>query len=205
MFVEVVLGKAPNSSQLLEAWRAVVSVLDELGDRWQGATAGVSDDDAFVALLGFESEEGARNTLDHAAETSQWAALKNSLQDAEFHECPEVRAFVTGDLPQTATVEISHGTAAKAARITASFEAAARAANEGSTVVAGLWCWSVDEFAVSAVYRRSSGVRDAPEKIRLGKSSAADRPGAVALAPPWSVYAFGTAPVPSALKDGRKR
>jgi hypothetical protein len=205
MFVEVVLGKASNTSELVTAWRAVLAVLAEVGDRWHGATAGASDAGAFVALLGFESEEGARNTLDHAAETVEWAALKHSLEGLEFHECPEVRAFVAADISQAARVEIIHGRMAKAAPMTASFEAAAVAAQGGSSVIAGLWCWSVDGFATSAVYRRSKGGRKDPEGAALAEPSGIERPTFVALERPWSVFAFGTAPAPVASKGGRKR
>jgi hypothetical protein len=206
MFVEVVLGKARDTSQLPDAWRAVVAVLDDVGDRWRGATAGTDESGAFVGLLGFESEEGSRNTLDHLSETAQWTALKRSLLDAEFHECPEVRAFVNGDLTKATSVEITHGRAATAARMTTSFETAARAAQGRSNVVAGLWCWSADGLGASAIYRRSGDGRKAgTAKATRAEPPAVDQASVVILDRPWSVFAFGAASAPGGSKGGRKR
>jgi len=184
VFIEVLQGNAPDVGRLEKSWKAALAVLDKRGDRWRGATAGTSDDGHFVALLAFESEEGARNTIDRMADLPQWKALKESLDDLEFHECPNVRGFVNRDLGAAASIEIALERKADVPSLLASYEAGAVSTN--ASVLGGLWFWSHGGLGGVAFYRPKfarSRLRDPWFGLERSRRVSIDRP--------WSIVAFG--------------
>ena len=76
---------------------------------WLGVTAGVSQYGHFVALLGFETEEAARITMDHGTEHGLWDRLGRVVEGLTFRECPNVRAFFTADAQDVESVEVTRG------------------------------------------------------------------------------------------------
>jgi hypothetical protein len=200
MFIEVVHGKARDVPRLQKAWTATHKALGKVGDRWLGATAGTSDDGEFVAMLVFESEEGARVTIDRVADLPVWRDLSDALDLPGFDECPNVRAFASGNLEQAESVEISQGKAKEIRRLIASFETTNTAAKRGHSVLGGLWCWDAEGSASIAVYRASRGDE------RLAAAAAAlERPSQIVLPRPWSVVTLAPADRDRPSKGGRRK
>lgn len=199
MFIEVVHGLARDVPRLQKAWTATHKALERAGDRWLGATAGTSGDGEFVAMLVFESEEGARVTIDRVADLPVWRHLSDALDHPRFDECPNVRAFAARNVEQAPSVEISQGKANEIRRLTASFETANTAAKRDRSVLGGLWCWDAEGSASIAVYRASRS----KEPLTVA-ATALERPRQIALPRPWSVLplpAYGDRP----SKGGRRK
>jgi hypothetical protein len=172
MFVEVLLGRTSGAERLQQAWSAVVGALDEAGERWLGATGGTAADGTFVGLLTFESEEGARITLDHLAERGTWQQLGKAVADLTFRECPEVRAFGGAHLGDATLVHIQRGTARDAGRLAGAFaEAGAglRRRRGKTPALGGLLCWDSTGAATIALYESR---RDEASEERFSRSIA---------------------------------
>jgi hypothetical protein len=200
MFIEVVHGRAREVPQLLGTWTAALEALGKCGDRWLGATAGASDDRRFLAMLAFESEEGARNTIDRVSELAEWRDFRDSLEHPEFAECPNVRAFATRNLEEAESVDISRGKATEIPRLTASFTMMGRAAGRDPSVLGSLLCWNAEGLATVAVYR-GSGPKEAVDEA----DAALERPTRIALGRPWSVLAIAAPQRTTTSKGGRNR
>ena len=68
MFVEVVEGRAVDAAAIREEWLRIQADLESAAVNCLGVTAGASKYGHFVALIGFETEEAARITMDRGTE-----------------------------------------------------------------------------------------------------------------------------------------
>ena len=155
MFVEVLHGRVSGAERLQEAWSAVVGALGAVGDRWLGATGGTAADGTFIGLLTFESDEGARVTLDRLAERGIWDQLGQAMAALTFRECPDVRAFGGARLADATVVHVQRGTARDAGRLAGAFaEARVRLWQRRGRAPAlgGLLCWDSAGSSTIALY-----------------------------------------------------
>ncbi|MGH3098799.1 MAG: hypothetical protein ACRDMV_22650 [Streptosporangiales bacterium] len=204
MFAETVRGTAVDEAGLREAWARVIQVLGEKASGWLGATAGMAADRAFVAILGFETREMARITMDVLADEATWQAVASLAPDLAFREFPNVRAFATAEVEPTDRVEVREGTALDIGRVVSTFHAAERSIVEDAEVVGGLLCWDERRFVSAALYRRT--VRGDQRGERRG--TPADWSQLMAhgqqwsLAQQWSVLALTSTAGSTAIDHG---
>lgn len=191
MFVELVQGRAIDPTGLHQAWdQALVGIGAEAAG-WLGATSGVSAAGGFMAILGFESEEAARITMDRLDRRAAWDRLAPLAADLTFRECPNVRAFGLRDPRYADLVQVTQGPANDIGRVVSVFEKSSRAGTADETVIGGLLCWDDAGFATSALYRRSpeAGAASAPDTLREDAPALIHQPARLDLAGPWSILA----------------
>ena len=109
MFIEVVEGRAHDAAATRDEWLEIQAVLESVAIGLLGVTAGASADSHFVALLGFETEEAARITMDSGRERGFWDRLGRVVERLTFRECRNVRAFFTGDARNVESVDLTRG------------------------------------------------------------------------------------------------
>lgn len=190
MFVELIRGNSRDAVALEATWAATLRALEARADRWLGATAGSSEAGEFVAMLVFESEEGARVTADRLDEAGVWEQLNEVLRDVTFVERPNVRAFLAGDPAQVTTVELIQGSAPEHGRLEGLLDAARRPQGEEEPPVGGLVCWDDTGAVTAAVYRTARRARP----VDLGPRPAIEEARRIELSRPWSVLAWGAVP-----------
>jgi hypothetical protein len=112
MFIQVIRGRAKNPPALrehMDRWR------DELApgaDGWLGATAGVTDDGDFIAVVRFESEEQARHNSDRAEQTKWWDDFSADLEgEATFLDSTDAELWMNGGSDEAGFVQVIQGRA----------------------------------------------------------------------------------------------
>ena len=192
MFVEVVEGRAVDAPATREEWRLIQADLESVAAGWLGVTAGATQSGQFVALLGFETEEAARITMDRGTERGLWDRLGRLVEGLTFHECPNVRAFFTADARDLESVELARGAVRDIARIAALFETGTRIRRFDPSVVGGLSCWDAAGFAVNVLYRKARATPAIAEGVQEPTSSLLESPMQLELAPAWSILVPST-------------
>ncbi len=194
MFIEVVEGRALDAAATRDEWLEVQAVLESVAVGWLGVTAGASADRHFVALLGFETEEAARITMDSGRERGSWDRLGRVVERLSFRECRNVRAFFTTDARNVESVDLTRGVVSDLVGIGAMFAPGTSSREGDPSVVGGLACWDAEGVAVTALYRTARAIPAAAES--LGEPSLLlEAPTHLEIAPPWSIL---VAPTPSA-------
>jgi hypothetical protein len=203
MFVELLQGNAADPKRFRKAWERVLEQVADEGSGYRGTTSGVTEAGTFVALVGFESEETARITLDRLHELSAWDQLKALTAPLTFRECPHVRGFARRDLLDADVVQVSQGQALDTRQVVSAFERAVRAAATDESILGGLVCWDADGFATTVLYRLSpeEGTADELEALTRDLAVLVQRAAQFDLVGPWSIMARPVAKVASAMPD----
>jgi hypothetical protein len=204
MFVELVHGRATDPLELRKAWEQALAVVGDVGVGWLGATSGVGASGAFVAMLGFESEESARITMDRLDARGAWDRSASHIADRTFRECPQVRAFALRDLRHTDLVQVTQGYANDIARVRSEFEKASRGGTADETVIGGFLCCDGAGFAASALYRSTPGLGSEirPDALAQAAADLFTRPVRIDLTDPWSVLTVGRPADQPRRRDG---
>jgi hypothetical protein len=110
MFVQVIRGRVTDPDQVHAALDRWSRELAAGAPGWLGSTAGVTQDDQFVALARFESEEAARRNSDRL-EQGQWWTETSKLFSGEviFRDSSDVTIDVNGDPDKAGFVQVMHG------------------------------------------------------------------------------------------------
>ena len=96
MFVQVLRGRSLDRDaviKMLDRWK---QELAPGAEGWLGATAGVTDDDRFIASLRFENEELAQKNSDRPEQTQWWNEFSQYLDTPRFWDCTLVEEFDEG-------------------------------------------------------------------------------------------------------------
>lgn len=112
IFVQVLQGRAADPGairDLIDRWH------DELAPGavgWLGTTAGVSDDDEFVALIRFASAEAAARSSQREEQDAWWHELASHIDgDLEAHDCEDVAEIAGGGSDDAGFVQVFRGRA----------------------------------------------------------------------------------------------
>lgn len=110
MFIQVIQGRCRAHDEMraaMDQWEAERAP-DVVG--WLGGTYGFTDDDTFVAVVRFESEEAARSNPD-SREQSAWWERVHALFDEEpiFHDCTDVTLALDGGSDDAGFVQVIQG------------------------------------------------------------------------------------------------
>ena len=111
MFVQVIQGKASDPDGLRGQFDRWHEELADGAEGYLGTTAGVAEDDTFVALVRFESEEAARANSDRPEQGEWWKETAEHLEDdVTFRDAADVETFLEGGSDTAGFVQIIQGT-----------------------------------------------------------------------------------------------
>lgn len=106
MFVQVLRGQATDREgimRMLERWKAELSPQAE---GWLGTTAGVTDDDRFIASFRFDDAELAQRNSDRPEQTAWWNEFSKFLEAPRFWDCTEVDQHRAGGSDDAGFVQV---------------------------------------------------------------------------------------------------
>lgn len=109
MFVQVISARARDRAMAEAYWKTWERDLQPGAVGWLGCTAGISDDDRFIAVARFESSEAARQNSERAEQREWWAEMSACLEDVAFLDCPDVDVMLRGPSPDARFVQIIEG------------------------------------------------------------------------------------------------
>jgi hypothetical protein len=109
MFVQVIQGRAKDAAGLRKQWERWDQELKPGAQGYLGSTAGVTADGEFIALVRFESEEGARANSDSAEQSAWWEETSQYLEDVLFHDCTLVDVMKGGGSDDAGFVQVIQG------------------------------------------------------------------------------------------------
>ena len=110
MFIQIIQGRCTKQDEMramADRWRAEVAPGAE---GWLGGTYGFTDDDLFVGVVRFESQElAAANS--RREQQGQWWAETEKLFDGpvEFHDCSTVLLMMDGGSDDAGFVQVIRG------------------------------------------------------------------------------------------------
>jgi hypothetical protein len=123
MFIQVMQGRCTRQADLraaIDRWR---TECEPGADGWLGGTYGFTDDDMFVGVIRFESEEAARRNSRRPEQDRWWNATRTLFDgDVEFHDCRDVSLMLGGGSDDAGFVQIVRGRVDDPARMRAMFE-----------------------------------------------------------------------------------
>ncbi len=110
MFVQVIQGQVSDAGALRAALDRWADELAPGAPGWLGSTASVTDEGQFVALVRFESEEGARRNSDRPEQDQWWGKTSMLFSgDPTFHDCRDVEQFLRGGSDDAGFVQVIQG------------------------------------------------------------------------------------------------
>ena len=110
MLVQAIQAKTSDAEALkgqLDRW---AEELSPDAEGYLGTTAGVAQDDQFIALARFESEEAARANSERSEQGSWWEETSKHLEgDVTFHDCTDVWTYLEGGSDDAGFVQVLQG------------------------------------------------------------------------------------------------
>lgn len=110
MFMQIIQGKVRDQEAVRTTMDRWLAELAEGAQGWLGGTFGITDDDMFVAVVRFESEEAARRN-NHRPEQGEWWREMESHFDGPvtFHDCKDVMLLLGGGSDEAKFVQVIQG------------------------------------------------------------------------------------------------
>jgi hypothetical protein len=110
VFIQVIQGRCTRQDELhaaIDAWRTEQA---PHATGWLGGTYGFTDDDLFVGVVRFDSQESAMANSARP-EQSAWAERVAELMDGpmEFHDCTDVTMLMDGGSDAAGFVQVIRG------------------------------------------------------------------------------------------------
>jgi hypothetical protein len=123
MFIQIMQGKCSREDEMraaLDRWR---DECEPGADGWLGGTYGFTDDDMFVGVVRFESEEAARANSARPEQDRWWQATQGLFEGpVEFHDCRDVSLMLDGGSDDAGFVQVMRGKVDDPARMKAMME-----------------------------------------------------------------------------------
>ena len=176
MFVQVIQGRVNDAAGLKEKLDSYQRGAGQDAVGWEGATAGVTEDGEFVAVVRFESEEAARANEQRPEQEAFAREMAGFVEgDPTFIDCREVDLFLGGGSDDAGFVQIMQGRAdrEKLASQSSALEEGLRQMRPD--VLGGLIAWHGDNQFVQAVYFSSEAEAREGESRQLSDEEAAQR------------------------------
>jgi hypothetical protein len=109
MFVQVLRGRALDRDSIMSQLDKWHKELSSGAEGWLGCTAGVTDDDRFIASFRFETQELAMRNSDSAVQTAWWNEFSKYLDTPRFWDCTLVEVFKGGGSDDAGFVQVIMG------------------------------------------------------------------------------------------------
>jgi len=154
VFVQVIQAKTSDADALEGQFDRWVEELAPGADGWLGTTAGVTADDAFIALARFESEEAARANSDRSEQGKWWEETSKHIEgDVTFHDCDDVRTYLEGGSDEAGFVQVMQGRVSDRERFRSIQDELLAGLQEERPEVLGMAeAWDDDDVITTAVY-----------------------------------------------------
>jgi hypothetical protein len=164
MFVQVIRGHARNRAGLRRQWQQWERELEPTADGYLGATAGIADDGAFIAMVRFESEAAARRNGARDVQTRWWHELLQHLDDdVVIHDCTRTDIWANGGSDEAGFVQIRQGDSSDPSRLRDLYvsQQPVRMGPSRPEVIGGLFAWHGDSgFTLSAYFTSEREARN---------------------------------------------
>lgn len=109
MFIQVISGTVKD-----------VDAMEAAADRWQeevrpgatgylGVSSGVTDDNRFVTLVRFDTEQHAMANSERPEQGAWWAGMEKNVSDVTFHNCSRVETLFGGGNDDAAFLQVMQG------------------------------------------------------------------------------------------------
>ena len=110
MFIQIIQGKCTRQDDMramVDRWRTEVGPTAE---GWLGGTYGFTDDDMFVAVIRFDSNESAMANSARPEQGQWWTKMEALFEGpVEFHDCSDVTLMLDGGSDGAGFVQIIRG------------------------------------------------------------------------------------------------
>ena len=110
MFIQIIQGRCTRHDELrgqLDRW---LETLAPTAPGWLGGTYGFTDDDTFVGVVRFASEEAAQENAARAEQAAWWAETERCFDGpVEFHDADKVAVMLDGGSDDAGFVQVIHG------------------------------------------------------------------------------------------------
>jgi hypothetical protein len=154
MFMQVIEGQAADRVGLRRQFDRWASELQSGAAGWLGSTAGVTDDERFIACVRFDSPEAARANSERPEQGAWWAETEETLTGpVSFFDCDEIDVYLGGGSDTAGFVQIVRGGPADRARlrqIEQAFEGIAR--QYRPDIMGWVFAWHPDDRFTEIVY-----------------------------------------------------
>jgi hypothetical protein len=105
MFIQVLRGRALDRGSVMRQFKRWSQDLAPRAEGWLGSTAGITDDDRFIASFRFESEELAQRNSDRPEQTQWWNEFSRFVGTPRFWDCTLVEEFKGGGSDEAGFVQ----------------------------------------------------------------------------------------------------
>ena len=159
MFVRVVRGHATSRATLETEWQRWASSAVNDGSGYLGATAGVADDDTFIAMIRFESRATADQAMGPA---SEWSDVLTQLRNPVVRDSDRTDIWNKGGSDDAGFVQIRQGVSNDPERLRDLYvnQQPVRMGPYRPEVVGGLFAWHDDHaFTLSAYFTSQDDAR----------------------------------------------
>lgn len=172
MFIQVLRGRATDPAGVMRQLDGWLEELSAGADGWLGSTAGITDDDRFVAAIRFESQEAAQRNSDRTEQTQWWNEFSKYLDTPRFRDCTEVDEYKGGGSDDAGFVQVIEGRVLDAKHYREAVRSLAGTPRED--VLGGVIAWDGSHFD-EIVYFTSEeearvGERSGPQEVALEKA-----------------------------------
>jgi hypothetical protein len=166
VFVQVLRGRATDRRNVMLQLESWAQELAPTAQGWLGSTAGITDEDRFIASFRFESAELAQQNSDRPEQTRWWYEFSRYLDTPRFWDCALVQEYKGGGSDDAGFVQVIQG------RVIDAEDYRREAMSMGGTprgdVIGGLIAWDGSRFT-EFVYFTSE------EDARIGERSQSHR------------------------------
>lgn len=198
MFVQIMqatCNDAAGTRRMLDRWS---QELAPGAKGWLGTTAGIAQDDGFIAVVRFASEDEARANSDRAEQGAWWSELTKHLgDDITVHDCRTAQLWMGGGSDDAGFVQVMQFQVLDRERAQALTQemAAMSPQDMGRTdVIGGTFAWhSDDDGATQVVYftsedeARQAEASESPEEAErfADMATAFSQPRYLDITEPW--------------------
>lgn len=173
MFIQVIQGEVADRSELRDSLDIWMRELAPGAVGWLGTTAGVTEDNYFIALARFESEQAARANSSRPEQHQWWMeSAKLFAGDVAFHDCSDCFTFLDGGSDAAGFVQVMQGQvsdAEKMRELSERFSNLARAWRPeiigGVTALPGDGTYTEAAYFTSERAAREGEVKPAPPEL----------------------------------------
>jgi hypothetical protein len=173
VFVQVLRGRATDRNGLMRDLDRWAQELAPSAEGWLGSTAGITEEDRFIASFRFDSQELAQRNSDRSEQTEWWNQFSKNLDTPRFWDCSLVQEYKGGGSDDAGFVQVIQGRVIDPEGYRE--EAMSLGGSPRDDVIGGVIAWDGSRFT-EFVYFTSE------DDARAGERSAAHR---VALEKVW--------------------
>lgn len=110
MFIQVIQGHVTDRDQIREAFDDWGQEVAAGATGWLGTTAGLTDDDSFIALVRFDTKDHARDNSVRPEQHQWWMETSKVFAgDVTVHDCTEIESYLGGGSDDAGFVQVMQG------------------------------------------------------------------------------------------------